>query len=162
MKIIRTICLSAACALGAVLLSAGGANPAAAPASPSASRPASPPASQPAASAAKVYPSWPFDANEAARRQEATARALGISKVLILDFESNVAMKLALIPAGRFLMGSPKDEKDRFDDEGPQHEVTITRPFYMGVCDVTQEQFALVMGWNDSQLQDPNNPVEFV
>jgi formylglycine-generating enzyme required for sulfatase activity len=50
-------------------------------------------------------------------------------------------MKLVVIPAGRFLMGSPKDEEGRFDTEGPQHEVELTRPFYMGAYAVTKGQF---------------------
>ena len=51
-------------------------------------------------------------------------------------------MKMKLIKPGKFLMGSPKDEEGHFDDEGPQHEVEITRPFYMGVYPVTKGQFA--------------------
>ena len=51
-------------------------------------------------------------------------------------------MKLKLIKPGKFLMGSPKDEEGRRDDEGPQHEVEITNAFYMGVYPVTRGQFA--------------------
>ena len=40
-------------------------------------------------------------------------------------------MVMAYVPAGKFKMGSPETEKDREDDE-TQHEVTITKPFYMG------------------------------
>jgi formylglycine-generating enzyme required for sulfatase activity len=58
-------------------------------------------------------------------------------------------MKLVLIPKGKFLMGSPRDEKGRLDHE-EQHEVEITRPFYMGVYEVTQEQYEKVMGMNPS------------
>ena len=47
-------------------------------------------------------------------------------------------MKFVLIPAGKFTMGSPEDEMYRRSDEGPRHEVTITRPFYLGVYEVTQ------------------------
>ena len=43
-----------------------------------------------------------------------------------------------LIPAGEFLMGSPDSDKDAEDDEKPQHRVRITRPFYLGVYEVTQ------------------------
>ena len=164
MRPMRALCLLAVYLSALAILSAGNAKPpgAAGAASRPASRAASRSASQPATSAAKVYQAWPFDANEAARRQEATAKALGVKRELVFEFDGNVAMKLVLVPAGRFMMGSPKDEKERFDDEGPRHEVTITRPFYMGVCDVTQGQFALMMGWNASQFRDPNNPVEFV
>jgi formylglycine-generating enzyme required for sulfatase activity len=48
-------------------------------------------------------------------------------------------------------MGSPKDEKGRKDDED-QHEVEITRPFYMGACEVTQEEYVKVTGKNPSHF----------
>ena len=74
------------------------------------------------------------------------------------SLEKNVAnaigMKLNLIPAGKFLMGSPKDEKDRAVDEGPQHEVEITRPFYMGVYPVTKGQFAAFVKDDGYQTQN--------
>ena len=50
-------------------------------------------------------------------------------------------MKLVLIPAGEFLMGSPDSDKDAEDDEKPQHRVRITRPFYLGAHEVTRGQF---------------------
>jgi formylglycine-generating enzyme required for sulfatase activity len=50
------------------------------------------------------------------------------------------AMKMARVPAGTFVMGSPKDEKYRAASE-VQHKVTISRPFYVGVHEVTQRQF---------------------
>jgi formylglycine-generating enzyme required for sulfatase activity len=61
------------------------------------------------------------------------------------DLGDEVTMKLVLIPAGKFMMGSPKDENDRSFDEGPQHEVTLTKPFYMGIYSVTQPQWKAVM-----------------
>ena len=67
------------------------------------------------------------------------------AKDLTLDLGNNVTMKLVLIPAGKFMMGSPEDEKDRLPDENP-HEVTITKPYYMGVFSVTQAQWTAVMG----------------
>jgi formylglycine-generating enzyme required for sulfatase activity len=44
---------------------------------------------------------------------------------------------MVAVPAGSFIMGSPDNEKDRFDDEGPQHPVTIGKPFAVGKFDVT-------------------------
>jgi uncharacterized protein (TIGR02996 family) len=61
-----------------------------------------------------------------------------------------IGLELVLIPPGTFLMGSPKDEEGRTDDEGPVHEVAITRPFYLGVHPVTQEQYQHIMGNNPS------------
>ena len=63
------------------------------------------------------------------------------TKQLTLDLGNGVSMKLVLIPAGKFIMGSPETEKDRGQDE-VQHEVTISKPFYIGVTHVTVDQFA--------------------
>jgi len=65
---------------------------------------------------------------------------------LTLDLGGGAAMKLVLIPAGEFLMGSPKSDPDHNDDEGPQRKVTISKPFYMGIYEVTQAQWRTVMG----------------
>jgi formylglycine-generating enzyme required for sulfatase activity len=81
-----------------------------------------------------------------------------------------VTMKLALIPAGKFMMGSPDSEQgrdskegpQRVGNEGPQHEVVITKPFYMGATEVTQAQYEAVMGTNPSKFKGPMNPVEMV
>jgi len=77
-------------------------------------------------------------------------------KSLTLDLGKGVKMKLVLVPAGKFLMGSkfsPAETARRFGlkaarcaDEHPRHEVTISKPFYMGVCEVTQAQWRAVMG----------------
>jgi len=59
-------------------------------------------------------------------------------------------IKLRLIPTGTFQMGSPDGEGDT--DEHPQHEVRITRPFYVGVYEVTQAQYQVVTGQNPSSF----------
>jgi len=79
-----------------------------------------------------------------------------------LDLGKGVTMRLALIPAGHFLMGSPEAEAGRCNDEGPQHEVTISKPFYMGQTTVTQEQYEAAMGSNPSENKGAKNPVEMV
>ncbi|MCY2928851.1 MAG: formylglycine-generating enzyme family protein [Planctomycetota bacterium] len=81
-------------------------------------------------------------------------------KELTLDLGNKVTMKLVLTPAGTFMMGSPESEKDRLADEGPQHEVIISKAFYMGACEVTQEQYQAVMGKNPSRFKGAKNPVE--
>ncbi|MBI5724250.1 MAG: formylglycine-generating enzyme family protein [Planctomycetes bacterium] len=71
---------------------------------------------------------------------------------LALDLGNNVTMKLILIPPGRFTMGNPENEpiRDNEDarnnDKGPRREVTISKPFYMGIYEVTQAQYEAVMG----------------
>ena len=60
-----------------------------------------------------------------------------------------LGMKFVRVPAGRFVMGSPTDEEQRGTDE-MQHAVTISRPFYLGVHEVTQGQYEKLMGKNPS------------
>ena len=55
-------------------------------------------------------------------------------------------MKLVLIPAGWFAMGSPKGDKNHQQTETPQRDVTISKAFYMGICHVTRGQFAAFVG----------------
>jgi formylglycine-generating enzyme required for sulfatase activity/tRNA A-37 threonylcarbamoyl transferase component Bud32 len=56
-------------------------------------------------------------------------------------FTNSIGMQMVRIPAGKFLMGSPDSEKLRNALESPQHEVTISKPFYMGAHEVTVGQF---------------------
>jgi formylglycine-generating enzyme required for sulfatase activity len=85
----------------------------------------------------------------------ATTSDTSPAKQITLDLGNKVTMKLVLIPAGKFTMGSPKGEKDRSGDEDPQHEVTISKPYYMSSYEITQEQWMAVMGttpWKDREL----------
>jgi formylglycine-generating enzyme required for sulfatase activity/uncharacterized caspase-like protein len=50
--------------------------------------------------------------------------------------------EMVVVPAGSFTMGSPKGEKERFEQEGPQHLVKISKPFAVGKLHVTVDQFA--------------------
>ena len=63
---------------------------------------------------------------------------------------NSIGMKMLLVPAGRFAMGSPEDEKGRNTNETPQHPVRITRPFWLGAYPVTQAEYEGVMGENPS------------
>ena len=67
----------------------------------------------------------------------------------VVDLGKDVKLEMVLIPAGKFMMGSPESEKARRNDE-KQYEVTLTKPFYMGKYEVTQEQWESVMGNNPS------------
>ncbi len=60
---------------------------------------------------------------------------------LAKEIENTLGMKLVLIPRGKFTMGSPQGEEGRFDGED-EHEVEITRPFYLGKYEVTKGEFA--------------------
>jgi formylglycine-generating enzyme required for sulfatase activity len=87
---------------------------------------------------------------------------------------NSLGMKFVLIQPGKFMMGSnlsPTEIKDKYggeakwySDETPQHEVTITRPYYIQTTEVTQGQWKAVMGFNPSGLKNcgKNCPVEKV
>lgn len=76
-------------------------------------------------------------------------------------YTNRIGMQFALIPAGTFRMGSDGPQAD--DDEKPVHQVNITRPFYLGIYEVTQAQWKTIMEENPSHFQgDANRPVEQV
>lgn len=78
-------------------------------------------------------------------------------KTLTLDCGNGVKMELVLIPAGTFTMGS----NDGYADEKPPHQVTISKPFYLGKYEVTQAQWQAVMGNNPTLFGGGGNlPVE--
>jgi formylglycine-generating enzyme required for sulfatase activity len=77
---------------------------------------------------------------------------------------------MVLIPGGSFLMGSPDDEPENNNTEGPQHEVTVS-PFFMGRYPITQAQWQAVAALpqvkreldpEPSHFKGPNRPVEQV
>ena len=66
---------------------------------------------------------------------------------------------LRRIPAGTFTMGSPDEENGRFDTREHQREVTLTQDFYIGVFEVTQTQYELIMNTNPATAKGPARPV---
>jgi len=75
-----------------------------------------------------------------------------------LDLGNGVTLDMVLIPAGSFTMGDDSGDSD----ERPAHRVAISKPFYLGKYEVTQEQWEAVMGSNPSHFKGPKNPVEEV
>jgi formylglycine-generating enzyme required for sulfatase activity len=73
-----------------------------------------------------------------------------------------VEHRMRWIPPGRFWMGSPREEEGRWEDEGPRHEVELTRGFWLGEVPCTQDLWEAVMGSNPSEFQSPDRPVEQV
>ncbi len=81
---------------------------------------------------------------------------------------NNVTLEMVAIPGGKFLMGSPSTEAQRYDNESPQHEVTVP-PFFMGKYHVTQAQWRAVaaltqinrkLNPDPSRFKGDNRPVE--
>jgi formylglycine-generating enzyme required for sulfatase activity len=81
------------------------------------------------------------------------------SQDLDKTWRNSLGMEFVLIPAGAFRMGST----DHAPDEQPSRTVRLSRPFYLGKYEVTQEQYGAVMGVNFSQSKgNPAKPVEMV
>lgn len=67
------------------------------------------------------------------------------------EIKNSIGMTLLRIPPGTFTMGSPEKELHRQSDE-LQHEVAITKAFYLGNLEVTQSQYEKIMGTNPSHF----------
>lgn len=79
---------------------------------------------------------------------------------MIIEISPHVSMKFCWCPPGRFQMGSPQNEKYRFDVEGPQHDITIQNGFWITETQITQQQWETIAGNNPSHFIGGNNPVE--
>jgi formylglycine-generating enzyme required for sulfatase activity len=82
----------------------------------------------------------PCDEQAVRESQHAWGRYLGLST----DFSGPCGLSFRLIPPGTFLMGSPPGVGN--SDEQPQHQVTLSRAFYLGQTTVTQGQWQQLMG----------------
>ncbi|OAI47224.1 hypothetical protein AYO44_09905 [Planctomycetaceae bacterium SCGC AG-212-F19] len=84
-------------------------------------------------------PKFPFDAAVARRYQEDYAKWLGVP----VEFANDLGMTFRLVPPGTFLMGAPDEEvgRSREYDDAPQHQVTLTRAFYLSKHETTVGQF---------------------
>ncbi len=74
----------------------------------------------------------------------------------------SVTQRMRWIEPGSFLMGSPETEAERYDDEGPQHEVNIKEGYWLFDTACTQALWQTVMRNNPSRFKDDNKPVEQV
>ena len=79
---------------------------------------------------------------------------------LMLKINDSLSLKCILLPAGKFMMGNPFYGADPRYPDYP-HMVTLTKPFYLAECPVTQEMWDAVMGaeTDRSTLKDPKRPV---
>lgn len=98
--------------------------------------------------------------NQDATNSSAEAKSHQLAWAAYLDepveLTNSIGMKLNLIPAGTFMMGSPPSETERRDNE-TQHRVTLTKPYYLGTTEVTQGQWESVMGttpWKGEKYQE--------
>ena len=96
-----------------------------------------------------IFLEAPFSAEAAKNGRKELAKSLGKLIEAKIDLGNGVKLEMMLIPAGKFMMG----------DQGRDHEVTLTKPFYMGKYEVTQEQWLIVMGNNPSSVKGARLPV---
>lgn len=73
-----------------------------------------------------------------------------------------VAFTMKPVEAGTFMMGATPEMYDAWHMEKPAHEVTLTKDYYMGQTEVTQELWYAIMGYNPSHTKADCLPVEMV
>lgn len=93
----------------------------------------------------------PFDEHQAKQYQKAWAKYLNVPFEQKLEISKGVFVSMILIPPGEFLMGTGEARRkalveqqakaSEIEAEGPQHSVTITRPFWMSRHEITRGQF---------------------
>jgi formylglycine-generating enzyme required for sulfatase activity len=99
--------------------------------------------------------SWEQQADREIAKEQVSASRDSLINSMEIEFVS--------IPAGRFMMGCSQGDEQCYADEKPQCEVQITRSFQLGKYEVTQGQWAKVMGSNPSKFKGEDSlPVENV
>jgi formylglycine-generating enzyme required for sulfatase activity len=83
------------------------------------------------------------------------------SSRLLESLENSIGIRLVKIMPGEFLMGSPESEPNRFECER-QHKVRITKAFWIGVEEVTTDQYSNVLNRSPRSVQDGNHPEHHV
>ncbi|NER81290.1 MAG: formylglycine-generating enzyme family protein [Leptolyngbya sp. SIO1D8] len=89
-----------------------------------------------------------------------TSRTSKGYKEPLLEISNGLPLHMVLVPDGTFVMGSPKDEPERTDSEGPQHEVTVPT-FFMGRHPVTQAQWRAVTQLPQAKRKIDSDPSRF-
>jgi formylglycine-generating enzyme required for sulfatase activity len=68
------------------------------------------------------------------------------------DLGNGIHLPMVLIPPGEFWMGAPAEELESRSNERPQHLVTISHPFFMSQCPITQAKWQAIMGKNPAHF----------
>jgi formylglycine-generating enzyme required for sulfatase activity len=112
----------------------------------------------------KAY-SLPTEAQKAPAKELVKAPPFPVLTAAPVEGESfsipDINLDMLWCKPGTFMMGSPAEEKNRLDRE-TRHEVALTKGFYLGKYEVTQEQWEKVMGSKPSQFNGATRPVEQV
>ena len=107
----------------------------------------------------QIHTNWPFDAAEAVRRQAEASQTMKQPVVLktSLGTKDGPTLSWRLIPAGKFIIGSPATENGHEGDERQRPE-TISEPFYMLETQLTVEQYRALMQSEPSDAGDGSDP----
>ena len=132
--------------------------PAGTPASPG--HAASVPAPRLSGAASEVGGPIPEWAKVSPQQAEA-ARSAGLPVWKEVALGPHVTLRLVYVPSGSFLLGSPPSEPKRQSDE-MQHRFTVAKGFFIGIHEVTQEQWEALMGGNPSRFGGDGLPVDSV
>ncbi len=117
----------------------------------------------------------PFNAAQAKKHQDEWAAYLKVP----VEYTNSIGMKFRLIPPGEFTMGSTKEEieealksiagdqseehwQECIKSEGPKHKVTLRQGFYLGMHEVTQQEYEKVVGANPSNFAPAGRAKEAV
>jgi formylglycine-generating enzyme required for sulfatase activity len=106
-----------------------------------------------------------YSVADAAGNQASATRTVTMTGTRSVDLNATVAMDMLWVPARTFTMGSPTSEAGRQADREDEHNVTLTKGFYLGKYEVTQAQYEAVTGLNPSEFNatgNGNRPVEKV
>jgi formylglycine-generating enzyme required for sulfatase activity len=87
---------------------------------------------------------------------------LGTAQAAEKTHTNSIGIEFVLIPSGSFTLGADKNVEAAKDRETPQHRVNISKDFYLGKYEVTQQQWVAVMGSNPCRFNGLSNPVEQV
>ncbi|MDJ0715186.1 MAG: formylglycine-generating enzyme family protein [Prochloraceae cyanobacterium] len=120
----------------------------------------------------KPLQQWTFETPTVNRRGETIKTTPHTASYFTETLTDSVGIEMVAIPGGTFTMGSPENEKGRYDDESPQHQVTVS-PFFMGKYPVTQAQWKAIASRTElkveidlepdpSEFKGDNRPVEQV
>lgn len=108
---------------------------------------------------AEVVPEFRLPTNPELRRAFERQRL----SLPLPEHTNSIGMKFAWIPPGKFLMGTTIElDQYAYPEEMPRHEVTLTKAFYLGIYEVTEEEWEQVMGYNPSTFKRPRRPATCV
>ncbi|MFM2379628.1 MAG: hypothetical protein RLZZ143_2207, partial [Cyanobacteriota bacterium] len=103
-----------------------------------------------------------FDVAKVNAKGQEVERKKAEASYFAQDLGNGITLEMIAILGGTFTMGSPANEKDSFDDERPQHQVTVP-PFFMGKYPITQAQWKAIASRTDLKVKQDHyfNPAYF-